>query len=611
MTSEVRIGGAYIDYGAKTANFEAGSRRVNAALQRQRREFRALRNSMRPLRADFARLRGAAVRLGGALLAVAGVGGMGAAIKSSTALGARLIELSNSTGLTVRRLQGLTRVFEGDGIAIDKAEKALQRFVRTLGEAREGYMKRRVEVYAALGVDPKAFETTEEALVAVTDALDAMEDKTQQAVYAYEIFGRQGIDLLPVLRRGGAALIEQAEAMERFGTVSRAEAARLKALEQAFTDFKNASRTAVASIVAEFTPEIRAMVDGATEWATTLRDRVVPSIRWTIQNLGQLSDTAAYGLGVWIAWTRRLDRVATHAARFAGSLLTLTGAIAGLRRGLTLLLGLFRRFLVIGLIIEGVLLLVDAWGKVREAMRRIDWNTVAVAGLDAVSYLIDGFATFWNELYARGKLIVQNLSGMFVALGEAGVAALDGRLNEARAIVALEEEAARVRIRIHQRQMELGTYRSNVDLAGRFFTDAEIVDARIRAKLAGEDLAEGFTRAFEKRVEAWRRSWKMFTGGGGEASLGNVTIEDYREYGAMSGTIPDLGSASLPVAEIKESTKALKEMTEEMRNAKRLSQSLESTMTSGLENMIFGTEKFGMRSRTSSVALSKSPFVFS
>ena len=69
-----------------------------------------------------------------------------------------------------------------------------------------------------------------------SDAIAALPTQADRAIAAYELFGRQGIQLLPILQQGSEAIRESAEAFRQFGILTADQAVRLKALEQSYTN---------------------------------------------------------------------------------------------------------------------------------------------------------------------------------------------------------------------------------------------------------------------------------------------------------------------------------------------------------------------------------------
>ena len=79
------------------------------------------------------------------------------------------------------------------------ADKALEGFSMAFGAPQAGLSAEAVKPFTALGLDPKSFKTTEEALEAVTRKISALGSKAQPAAIADKL----GLsDMLPALREG-------------------------------------------------------------------------------------------------------------------------------------------------------------------------------------------------------------------------------------------------------------------------------------------------------------------------------------------------------------------------------------------------------------------------
>ena len=113
-------------------------------------------------------------------------GGVLQGVRSLTQFNSSLVETSSVLGTTVGELQDLRFVFESDGINADNADRSLQRFNRTLGEAMRGTTSA-VDALAELGLTAQDFaglSLTEQYILAA-NAIRELGDVTLQTAAAH------------------------------------------------------------------------------------------------------------------------------------------------------------------------------------------------------------------------------------------------------------------------------------------------------------------------------------------------------------------------------------------------------------------------------------------
>ncbi|HWY42638.1 MAG TPA: hypothetical protein VNX66_04030 [Candidatus Sulfotelmatobacter sp.] len=153
--------------------------------------------------------------LGG--LAAAGIAAAGAMLELGKG-GAEVVEhlslISQKTGIGVRDLQ----VFEAAGktvnISLDDMVTGLRKFDQALlntgkGTASQGVLKE-------LGVTAK---DNREALLQVADAFAKMEDGARKNSDAVALFGKSGLQLIPLMNKGRQGIEEWREAVDKFGPI--------------------------------------------------------------------------------------------------------------------------------------------------------------------------------------------------------------------------------------------------------------------------------------------------------------------------------------------------------------------------------------------------------
>lgn len=141
-------------------------------------------------------------------------------IREAVELGSKLTDLRDATGLSVESLQRLGFAAEQGGATMEVVAKAVTTLERMLvtGSAE---MTRALE---DLGLSQQALlaQDPEDAFLAIATALRGLESDTKRAAYAQQLFGEQGVQLLPAIKTGMADAAAEAE---RLGLVMDNETA--------------------------------------------------------------------------------------------------------------------------------------------------------------------------------------------------------------------------------------------------------------------------------------------------------------------------------------------------------------------------------------------------
>ena len=173
-------------------------RSANSGLNKLDKKLQATTAKTSALTAGFS-------RMGGALAGVVGVAGFTAFSSKLLEVGDRLDKVAIQTGLTVEQLQALQFASSQSGVASETFNSSMTKFNRILGEALDGIPKAQ-ESYKSLGISIRKEDGTVKnsatLLLEVADAFKDIEDPAMKAKKATDLFGRAGIDLIPMLQNG-------------------------------------------------------------------------------------------------------------------------------------------------------------------------------------------------------------------------------------------------------------------------------------------------------------------------------------------------------------------------------------------------------------------------
>ena len=191
-----------------TTQFSAGLRRVKlastAAAKQIGTSFRKLGSVMANLVKSLARFAAIAGGLTFAA-AVAGAVKLGTALKKAFDAGGALSDLSAQTGIAVKQLVILQQAFKDNGLSADQAGSTINKLQRSISDFGAG-LSTQVRAFERLGISFSDLEDKSplEQFQLVQGAISRMENPTQKAATAMEIFGRSGGDMLALFADGNA-----------------------------------------------------------------------------------------------------------------------------------------------------------------------------------------------------------------------------------------------------------------------------------------------------------------------------------------------------------------------------------------------------------------------
>jgi len=189
--------------------------------------FRQITNRTAKLNQSFGGLAGSMKGLAGAIGPLIGIAGFGAMAKSLLTIGDRLDKVAIQTGLNVEELQALQFAASQSGVSTETFNSSLNKFNRVLGEAASG-MKKSEDAYKKLGIqikkDDGSLKKSSTLLLEVSDRFKLIRDPAMKAKVAADLFGRSGIDLIPMLTEGSNKLLEYEYRLREAGGIMNSAA---------------------------------------------------------------------------------------------------------------------------------------------------------------------------------------------------------------------------------------------------------------------------------------------------------------------------------------------------------------------------------------------------
>ena len=130
------------------------------------------------------------------------------------------------TGFSTETLSELRVAADLSGTSLKSMETGVRKMQRTISEAGEG-VALATDALDKLGVttDDLAGKSPEEQFELLTNALAGLTDQNEKVAVAMDVFGKSGVDLLPMLASGKEGLDAMKQKAHDLGLVMDQEAA--------------------------------------------------------------------------------------------------------------------------------------------------------------------------------------------------------------------------------------------------------------------------------------------------------------------------------------------------------------------------------------------------
>lgn len=342
------IGNIWVRIGAKIDDFKKGTTDVEKALQK-------IGDKAQDWGKKFA-------IAGGAVTAALGV-----IITKTANAGDAFNDLSQRTGISVEMLSSFKLAADKSGSSIEGFAVGMRALASNMQEAatKGGDSKK---IFDALGVSVKnadgSLRPLDDVMLDVADKFSMMEDGALKVDLAVKIFGKSGMDLIPMLNMGKKGLEEEAEAAKKNGIWTTEAAKRADAFNDALENLKSSVAGASQEIGNQLLPVIKSIVDKVTTVVTSFTSwaKANPELTKTIGGVA----AAAGGLATVMGTT--LMVIGSLVQRLAG----LSAALKLTMGSVAATTALFSAGLVtIGIYVSKLIELRAAEDKATEASKRL------------------------------------------------------------------------------------------------------------------------------------------------------------------------------------------------------------------------------------------------
>jgi hypothetical protein len=260
--SNVRAGGAYVELNVRD--------NLSASLAKAKAQLEAFGKGAKELGSSVMDSGKAVLGFGAAI-----IGGLGAAAMTFAHIGSELKDMADRTGVSVEALSELQFVFAQTGVSAEDLETSFKKMSKFIVSAAEG-SQGATDLITKLGLSLSdlASASPERQMEMIADAVAKIQNPSERAAVAIELFGRSGTKMLPVLQQGGDALRRMREEAGAMGlTVSTDAANAADVLDDSvgalFATLRKLAfeiGAAVAPMLTEFVNYVRGAVSAVTTW---------------------------------------------------------------------------------------------------------------------------------------------------------------------------------------------------------------------------------------------------------------------------------------------------------------------------------------------------------
>lgn len=202
---------------------------------------------------------------------------------------ASIDDLAKRTGVSAEVLQGYSLAANQSGVGLETFGKAVQKLTINLGEAQTGN-ETAIKSFADLGlsITDLARLSPQQAFEAVAAAISKLPNPAQQAAAAVSVFGRSGIELVPIFQEGATYLQEMAAEAKRLGiALSPQQTAGIAALDDSLQKTQATLQGFSARLLAELAPALQKSAEDAATFIASIDVRqVAANVTQAIQDLG-------------------------------------------------------------------------------------------------------------------------------------------------------------------------------------------------------------------------------------------------------------------------------------------------------------------------------------
>lgn len=210
--------------------------------------------------------------VGLAALGAAAAASLGVLVAQSLQTNDALAKTADSLGITTEALAGLRHAADLTGVSQEKLDKSVQVMTKNIAEAAIGIGEARTAM-SGLGLDAQALAklSPDQQFAKIAGAMGDVTNSGERVRIAMKLFGEEGAGLINTLKLGETGLAAMAKEAEVLGiSVSRVDAAKMEAANDAMTRAGGVVKGLGNEVAAKVAPLITGVANGFTDWAVNV-----------------------------------------------------------------------------------------------------------------------------------------------------------------------------------------------------------------------------------------------------------------------------------------------------------------------------------------------------
>lgn len=234
-------------------------------------------------------------KAGKAMVAIGGAitGTLTAMVVKTANAGDQINDLSKRTGISTEQLSAYKYAADLSGTSLEGLVTGTRRLSSGMLDASRGVATSK-QTFDELGISVTdangKLRPMNDVLLDAADRFSKMEDGTRKAALAQDLFGRSGMDLIPLLNEGRDGLAKMLGEADRLGTVFTAKTA---AASDAFNDSLSTLKASLSGATQQFAVQI---MPALTNFSTAVANVVAKVTDWIKANPGLAKTIGEVGL---------------------------------------------------------------------------------------------------------------------------------------------------------------------------------------------------------------------------------------------------------------------------------------------------------------------------
>lgn len=454
--------------------------------------------------ADFAKMgKGIATAAAGiAASATAAAAGIFKLATDSAATADEIDKMSQKIGISKQAYQEWDYICSQSGVDVGVFKNGVKTLTTVMDSANSG-TESAIETFNALGLSWEdgngKLKNQEQMMEEAITALAGMEDGTERARLAQELFGKAGVELAPVLNSGAEGIEELRSRCHDLGLVMSDETVNAGVkLGDTIDDVKSTFGAITDRLGAEFMPIIQSVAESILEYLPNIETAIntaftaVETAINFIKEHQALFTAIAIGIGTIVTAIGLYNAIAAiKAAMDAAQVTTLTGLIAVHAAHAVAVMASLAPYIAITAAIAAVIaiivLCIKHWDKIKETIKKVAENVKSW-----IDSMVEKVKTKIQEMVDKVKEKFEAIKTGIQEKIQAAKEAVINKFNEIKSGISEKIQAAKeavsnkfteIKTNISNKINEIKTTVSN--------TMAKVKDALLSPVEKGRDLIKG------------------------------------------------------------------------------------------------------------------------